>query len=154
MAYGLVRVTQETQDHEEGVPDAALAVTDDARLFNAVGCAKCHVPTSRGVHGEVPLYSDLLLHGEIVRRARSAVGGLGSGQARLSAIAPVMDRSRAVQVNVLLTNVLRAAGDTRAQALRRNYRLRRWIEVGPSRMIARRDNSRRDHPRRLSDPEK
>ena len=32
------------------------------RLFAAVGCAKCHVPALAGRHGEVPLYSDLLLH--------------------------------------------------------------------------------------------
>ena len=27
-----------------------------------MGCAKCHVPSLRGVNGEVALYSDLLLH--------------------------------------------------------------------------------------------
>jgi uncharacterized integral membrane protein (TIGR00698 family) len=32
------------------------------RVFNAVGCAKCHVPSLRGINGVVPLYSDLLLH--------------------------------------------------------------------------------------------
>ena len=35
---------------------------EGARLFNAVGCAKCHVPSLRGNGGEVLLYSDLLLH--------------------------------------------------------------------------------------------
>lgn len=39
-----------------------LALNQGARLFNAVGCAKCHVPSLLGVHGEVRLYSDLLLH--------------------------------------------------------------------------------------------
>ncbi|MEO8154118.1 MAG: putative sulfate exporter family transporter [Rhizobacter sp.] len=33
-----------------------------ARLFNAVGCAKCHVPTLRGGKSELLVYSDLLLH--------------------------------------------------------------------------------------------
>lgn len=32
------------------------------RLFAQMGCAKCHVPTLRGAHGPVTLYSDLLLH--------------------------------------------------------------------------------------------
>lgn len=32
------------------------------RLFAATGCAKCHVPALAGRAGEVPLYSDLLLH--------------------------------------------------------------------------------------------
>ena len=35
---------------------------EGARLFSAVGCAKCHVPSLRGNGGEVLLYSDLLLH--------------------------------------------------------------------------------------------
>jgi len=34
----------------------------EARLFIAVGCAKCHVPALRGGKGFVPVYSDLLLH--------------------------------------------------------------------------------------------
>lgn len=33
-----------------------------ARLFEAVGCAKCHVPSMPGARGGVWLYSDLLLH--------------------------------------------------------------------------------------------
>jgi uncharacterized integral membrane protein (TIGR00698 family) len=33
-----------------------------ARLFDSVGCAKCHVQSLRGVKGDVTLYSDLLLH--------------------------------------------------------------------------------------------
>ena len=32
------------------------------RLFSQIGCAKCHVPALPGQDGEVPLYSDLLLH--------------------------------------------------------------------------------------------
>lgn len=35
---------------------------EGARLFNAVGCTKCHVPSLRGNGGEVLFYSDLLLH--------------------------------------------------------------------------------------------
>lgn len=35
---------------------------EGARLFRAVGCAKCHVPSLRAVAQEVVLYSDLLLH--------------------------------------------------------------------------------------------
>jgi len=65
VAYGLV--VWATQ----GMPSAAAApvrtesaglVGSGARLFNAVGCAKCHVPALPGVHGEVSVYSDLLLH--------------------------------------------------------------------------------------------
>jgi CxxC motif-containing protein (DUF1111 family) len=43
-------------------PDRLATAGRGARLFNAVGCAKCHVPTLRGATGEVPVYSDLLLH--------------------------------------------------------------------------------------------
>jgi uncharacterized integral membrane protein (TIGR00698 family) len=43
-------------------PGPAAAVHAGARLFNAVGCAKCHVPALRGAMGDVPVYSDLLLH--------------------------------------------------------------------------------------------
>jgi hypothetical protein len=32
-------------------------------LFSATGCAACHTPVLLGAAGEVPLYSDLLLHG-------------------------------------------------------------------------------------------
>jgi uncharacterized integral membrane protein (TIGR00698 family) len=51
-----------------GTPPAAAQASDDprtlpgARLFEQVGCAKCHVPSLRGTHGPVTLYSDLLLH--------------------------------------------------------------------------------------------
>ncbi len=30
--------------------------------FHAIGCADCHVPTLRSERGDIPLYSDLLLH--------------------------------------------------------------------------------------------
>jgi mono/diheme cytochrome c family protein len=32
-------------------------------LFSAMGCTACHTPAMPGAAGEVPLYSDLLLHG-------------------------------------------------------------------------------------------
>lgn len=67
-AYGLVLATSSFASAAShgtapgGAPrDAALADTD-ARAFTAVGCAKCHVPSLHGRHGEVLLYSDLLLH--------------------------------------------------------------------------------------------
>jgi len=31
-------------------------------LFDSVGCAKCHIPSLPGSGGNVPLFSDLLLH--------------------------------------------------------------------------------------------
>jgi CxxC motif-containing protein (DUF1111 family) len=64
-----------------GPPRAA--VTDPAEvahgesLFAEVGCAKCHVPSLPSSLGEVPLYSDLLLH-EILPPAQS---GIVSGDA-------------------------------------------------------------------------
>ncbi len=36
-------------------------------LFAAIGCAVCHVPALEGGDGQVPLYSDLLLHGVLAR---------------------------------------------------------------------------------------
>jgi uncharacterized integral membrane protein (TIGR00698 family) len=70
VAYGLVLVSQSSMATEATLPlgsvhaspDRLAAVGRGARLFNAVGCAKCHVPTLRGATGEVPVYSDLLLH--------------------------------------------------------------------------------------------
>jgi uncharacterized integral membrane protein (TIGR00698 family) len=38
------------------------SIAEGRRLFNEVGCAKCHVPSMRGIAGDVWLYSDLLLH--------------------------------------------------------------------------------------------
>jgi len=43
-----------------GGPGAANVA--GARLFEQAGCAKCHVPTLHGRRGDVPVYSDLLLH--------------------------------------------------------------------------------------------
>ena len=41
--------------------DAAEVATGEA-LFTEIGCAKCHIPSLSGSMGDVPLYSDLLLH--------------------------------------------------------------------------------------------
>ena len=75
LTYGLVGVMQRSSAGSKtpfatGLPrDSARDAESEqtvtavgARLFTAVGCAKCHVPSLRGVHGEVVLYSDLLLH--------------------------------------------------------------------------------------------
>jgi uncharacterized integral membrane protein (TIGR00698 family) len=61
-AYALVRVTQGTGAVAEVAAASGAPLGEGARLFNAVGCVKCHVPSLRGVNGDVPLYSDLLLH--------------------------------------------------------------------------------------------
>ena len=42
-------------------PEQSL-VTRGATLFRAAGCVACHTPSLPGSQGEVPLYSDLLLH--------------------------------------------------------------------------------------------
>ena len=70
VAYGLVLMSYTSMATEATMPlgsvhaspDRLATVGHGARLFNAVGCAKCHVPTLRGATGEVPVYSDLLLH--------------------------------------------------------------------------------------------
>ena len=75
VAYGLVWATQRssaaatsgaasTQASTVGAGPgpATPASAMGSRLFDSVGCAKCHVPSLRGVRGDVPLYSDLLLH--------------------------------------------------------------------------------------------
>ena len=71
-AYGLVRLAGHTpfSGAEPGIAAAANgagtdvtpASSDGQRIFGAVGCAKCHVPSMGGNSGEVLLYSDLLLH--------------------------------------------------------------------------------------------
>lgn len=61
-AYTLVRMAQGGSAPAEAASARALPQGDGARIFDAVGCVKCHVPSLRGVHGDVPLYSDLLLH--------------------------------------------------------------------------------------------
>jgi uncharacterized integral membrane protein (TIGR00698 family) len=42
--------------------DARIAQVAGARVFDDLGCAKCHVPSLHGRRGEITLYSDLLLH--------------------------------------------------------------------------------------------
>lgn len=63
LAYGLVRAASASPT-DAATPGlhASTPQGRGKRLFDAVGCAKCHVPSLRGVHGEVPLYADLLLH--------------------------------------------------------------------------------------------
>ncbi|MEO8804879.1 MAG: putative sulfate exporter family transporter [Burkholderiaceae bacterium] len=65
-AYGLVALAGLTPKAAaaQGVANAPTVAVDaaGARLFDAVGCAKCHVPSLRGDRGDVLLYSDLLLH--------------------------------------------------------------------------------------------
>ena len=66
IAYGLVdalaslpsRAATAMHSSTEG----RMLARPGGRLFAAVGCAKYHVPALAGLHGEVPLYSDLLLH--------------------------------------------------------------------------------------------
>lgn len=70
-AYGLVLATSGGADsivkpganHTATSAEADLtAKTAGGRLFIAVGCAKCHVPSLQGNTQRVLLYSDLLLH--------------------------------------------------------------------------------------------
>jgi uncharacterized integral membrane protein (TIGR00698 family) len=62
-AYGLVAATSALASAAPGsAPHEPALARADARAFTAVGCAKCHVPSLHGRHGEVRLYSDLLLH--------------------------------------------------------------------------------------------
>lgn len=61
VAFGLRSPAAAEQAAAGPAPRAALARAGE-RLFDQVGCAKCHVATLQGRHGEVRLYSDLLLH--------------------------------------------------------------------------------------------
>jgi uncharacterized integral membrane protein (TIGR00698 family) len=65
IAYGLLAgVSSATTKPRPGISstEGAMLVHPGGRLFAEAGCAKCHVPALRGRHGEVTLYSDLLLH--------------------------------------------------------------------------------------------
>jgi CxxC motif-containing protein (DUF1111 family) len=82
LTFGSILDTDDVADPETGVsfldgitrfmellgPAPRLAPSDPAQaaegqaLFTSVGCASCHVPVLRGTAGDVPLYSDLLLH--------------------------------------------------------------------------------------------
>ncbi|MBW8893946.1 MAG: c-type cytochrome, partial [Burkholderiales bacterium] len=57
VAYALVRVNHGTSTVTPSASVSSIPSGQGARLFNAVGCAKCHVPSLRGVNGDVPLYS-------------------------------------------------------------------------------------------------
>lgn len=60
--------------------DAEMAlVTDGEALFTTVGCAKCHIPSMTGSLGEVPLFSDLLLH-EILPGTSHGIADGDAGQ--------------------------------------------------------------------------
>lgn len=69
-AYALVWATSEarwlsTEGANRSTPMAEGDIAEDnrgRRIFVAVGCAKCHVPSLQGNNGQVLLYSDLLLH--------------------------------------------------------------------------------------------
>jgi CxxC motif-containing protein (DUF1111 family) len=45
-----------------GTPDDPDAAARGEGLFDTVGCTSCHVPALTGPDGDVPAYSDLLLH--------------------------------------------------------------------------------------------
>ena len=62
VAYALVRAVAAPAPMAEGAMSTAADASDALRLFDGVGCAKCHVPSLQGMHGPVTLYSDLLLH--------------------------------------------------------------------------------------------
>jgi len=63
LTYTLVRATLgDKATVADAAEPRAATVSAGARLFDAAGCVKCHVPSLRGIHGDVPLYSDLLLH--------------------------------------------------------------------------------------------
>ncbi|MCA9547526.1 MAG: hypothetical protein KC613_24145, partial [Myxococcales bacterium] len=47
--------------------------------FEAIGCAKCHVPTLQSPRGLIPLYSDLLLHDMGPAHADGVAMGLATG---------------------------------------------------------------------------
>jgi len=52
----------------------ALVAQGEA-LFESIGCAKCHIPSLPGATGDVPLYSDLLLHDILVPGSAGIVDG-------------------------------------------------------------------------------
>ncbi len=58
----------------ESDADMAL-VTEGEALFTTVGCAKCHIPSLPGSLGDVPLFSDLLLHEILPMTTKGIVDG-------------------------------------------------------------------------------
>lgn len=62
-AYGLVAPLGQHQITPESAnAESQMLGSPGGRLFHAVGCSKCHVPSLRAQQGYVTLYSDLLLH--------------------------------------------------------------------------------------------
>jgi CxxC motif-containing protein (DUF1111 family) len=60
--------------------DSETALVDQGEvLFDAIGCAKCHIPSLAGELGVVPLYSDLLLH-EILPAGSTGIVDGDAGQ--------------------------------------------------------------------------
>jgi len=59
--------------------DVDQVATGEA-LFTTVGCAKCHIPSLPGAMGDVPLYSDLLLHDIL----RPGTPGIEDGDASMT----------------------------------------------------------------------
>ncbi|MGN6527152.1 MAG: putative sulfate exporter family transporter [Burkholderiaceae bacterium] len=67
IAYGLVTLSSglaapSARPGAAGPRPIASSASAGARLFDDVGCGKCHVRALHGVHGDVVVYSDLLLH--------------------------------------------------------------------------------------------
>ena len=56
-----------------------FTVIQGESLFTSVGCAKCHTPSLPSSLGDVPLFSDLLLH-EILPAGTPGIGDGDAGQ--------------------------------------------------------------------------
>jgi uncharacterized integral membrane protein (TIGR00698 family) len=61
-AYSLLAGLAQRDAAAPDTSHARMLADPGGRLFATTGCAKCHVPALAGRRGEVPLYSDLLLH--------------------------------------------------------------------------------------------
>jgi Di-haem oxidoreductase, putative peroxidase/Conserved hypothetical protein 698 len=61
-AYALVAPLSAVPKAAPTTAESAMLATVGGRLLSSIGCAKCHVPALPGRNGDVPLYSDLLLH--------------------------------------------------------------------------------------------
>ena len=62
VALSLVALLSTARTAQPSSTESVMLGSVGGRLFSSVGCAKCHVPALQGHRGEVPLYSDLLLH--------------------------------------------------------------------------------------------
>jgi len=58
-----------------GDADALAVIEQGEQVFATSGCAKCHVPSLPGALGDVPLFSDLLLHETMPLTLRGIVDG-------------------------------------------------------------------------------